>query len=88
MHWKGETHDQWRERTLIWARAFALFPRQMNCGRWVWLEHYEVRREPTHNDNYFWVRRLEGSKGFEFGTVKPPASAYAQEGSVQLKEKG
>jgi hypothetical protein len=72
MKWQGETEAQWMTRTLDWHRRFALFPTHLSCGRWVWLEHYEIQREPTHSGRWYWIRRWEGSRAFEPGPQTPP----------------
>lgn len=38
MKWRGETHDQWLERTRKPHQFFALLPRQTVTGEWVWLD--------------------------------------------------
>lgn len=89
MQWIGKTHEQWLQRTLGWTRTFALFPMQMNCGRWVWLEHYEVRREPDCRGGDNWIRRFEGSDEFDPGgpTGPPPPKPRRLPGSVQPRGK-
>ena len=39
MKWRGETEQQWAERTSDWHRYFCWIPRQMRSGNWVWLEY-------------------------------------------------
>jgi hypothetical protein len=40
MMWQAETKDQWLTRCKLGIRCFALFPRKMEDGKVVWLEHY------------------------------------------------
>lgn len=83
MKWQGETENQWMTRTLGWQRRFALLPTQMECGSWVWLTHYETRREPWNGDGWFWVKRMIGSTDYEPGADVAQPSMHGWTGSVQ-----
>ncbi len=42
MRWNGETYEQKTNRlTEEWTVCFALLPKQMHDGGWIWLEQYE-----------------------------------------------
>lgn len=59
MQWSGETTQQREKRQSDGVRRFALFPRQMVDGRWVWLEHYWSALWFGPNNRRWWVSALD-----------------------------
>ena len=45
MRWKGETTQQWLDRTAEWHKHFLWVPRQMKDGSWIWLETIWRKRD-------------------------------------------
>lgn len=59
MIWRGETFEQWKDRLQHGAQSFALFPTQMDDGRWVWLQRYWVRLIPTHSGRWYFATAID-----------------------------
>jgi hypothetical protein len=58
MQWSGETEAQMYQRWETGVRWFALFPTQMESGRWVWLEYYWGRFEGNRYNGGYWTNYL------------------------------
>lgn len=46
MRWQPEAAEDEADRRGQWRLRFALFPRRMRDGVWVWLEDYWMREVP------------------------------------------
>ena len=54
MKWRGETQEQQTKRLMSPHMRYAYIPNQMDCGAWVWLEHYWARMDIGANGREFW----------------------------------
>lgn len=73
MIWSGETYEQAKSRWSDGVECFALVPRQMADGNWVWLEKYWSAWTPTHSGNGYWYNALtfEGL-AYRYPQTPPP----------------
>jgi hypothetical protein len=72
MKWNGETESQWLDRYSKGLQCWAYFPRQMNCGTWVWWEYYWSGLHSGVNNKKWWVSALRREDCLQKGPTTPP----------------
>ena len=73
MIWNGETQAQYEDRVSKGILMFALFPRQMVDGRWVWLDYYWAGLHKGPNNRSWWVRAINREGCLPTYPTRPPA---------------
>jgi hypothetical protein len=54
MKFNGKTREQIETERRAGIQCFALFPRKMRTGHWLWFERYWRVWVPTHSGNGYW----------------------------------
>jgi hypothetical protein len=72
MIWGGETLAQFEDRAAAGVSVYALFPVQMNDGRWVWLQRYWAGLHCGPNMRRWWVRSLDRAACIARPISRPP----------------
>jgi len=72
MIWNGETQDQYEERVSKGTLVFAIFPRQMVDGRWVWLGYHWSAPHKGPNMRRWWVNAIDREDCIQKYPVCPP----------------